>query len=35
MAATFVAPTTPQAYPITCRFHPSMAGTLTVAHHHH
>jgi plastocyanin len=32
-SATFTAPATPGDYPITCNFHPFMAGTLTVAHH--
>jgi plastocyanin len=39
MAATFTSPARPAEYPITCRFHPSMTGTLKVAphhaHHHH
>jgi plastocyanin len=30
-SATFTAPTAPGAYAITCNFHPSMSGTLTVA----
>jgi plastocyanin len=29
--ATFTAPTKPGTYPLTCDFHPSMHGTLTVA----
>ena len=29
--ATFTAPTTPGSYPLTCDFHPSMHGTLTVS----
>ena len=33
MSATFTAPTAPADYPITCVFHRSMMGTLTVAHH--
>jgi plastocyanin len=28
--ASFTAPTTPGNYPLTCRFHPKMHGTLTV-----
>ena len=29
--ATFTAPATAGTYPLTCDFHPSMHGTLTVA----
>ncbi len=28
--ATFTAPSTPGTYPLTCDFHPDMAGSLTV-----
>lgn len=30
-SAQFVAPVTPGTYPLTCDYHPTMHGTLTVA----